>query len=70
VLVAVPFFTGKRGGEHMGFAAMRVVGKIDTTTIVAFAKETIEPGSRVRTDGLSAYPVLEKDRIPLSVLIR
>ncbi|MCX6354168.1 MAG: IS1595 family transposase [Candidatus Aureabacteria bacterium] len=60
VLVAVSFFTGKRGGEYMGFAAMRVVGQIDTTTVVAFAKEAIEPGSRVRTDGLSVYPALEK----------
>lgn len=60
VLVAVSFLTEKRGGEHMGFAKLRAVGRIDAATVVAFANETIAPRSRVRTDGLPVYPALEK----------
>lgn len=60
VLVAVSFATGKRGEEYMGFSKLQAVERIDIPAIVAFAKENIEPRSRVRTDGLSVYPALEK----------
>jgi len=60
VLVAVSFIAGQRGGEHMGFSKLQAVERIDAPTIVAFAQKNIEPGSRVRTDGLSVYPALER----------
>lgn len=58
VLVAVSFTPGKGSREYMRFAKMRVVQAINTEMVVAFAKDAIEPGSRVRTDGLSVYPDL------------
>ena len=39
---------------------MKVVETVEEDTIAAFAKEALEPGSIVRTDGLSVYPSLEK----------
>ena len=59
VLVAVSFSPGKEGKEYVGFAKMRAVQTIDAASVVAFAKETIESGAVVRTDGLSVYPPLE-----------
>jgi hypothetical protein len=58
VLVAVSFGKGEGGVEHMRFAKMRVVDTIDEKTVVAFAKDALAPGIRVRTDGLSVFPVL------------
>lgn len=60
VLVAVSFVPAKDGKEYMGFAKMRAVEAVDAPTVVAFAKEIIERGSAVRTDGLSVYPPLER----------
>ena len=59
VLVAVSSVSGKKGRKYMGFARMRAVKMINAKTIVKFAKDTIEPGSRVRSDGLRVYPTLE-----------
>ncbi len=60
VLAAVSSVIGEKGKEYMGFARLRAVKAIDGETIVKFAKDTIEPGSRVRSDGLSVYPALDK----------
>ena len=60
VLVAVSFVRGKDGEEHMRYAKMRVVAAINESTVVAFAKDALAPGTRVRTDGLSVFPALEK----------
>jgi len=60
VLAAVSSVIGKNGKEYMGFARMRAVNVINGETIVKFAKDTIELGSRVRSDGLSVYPALDK----------
>jgi hypothetical protein len=59
VLVAVSFAKGADGAEHMCYAKMRVVAAIDEKTVVAFAKDVLAPGIRVRTDGLPVFPVLE-----------
>lgn len=59
VLVAVSFAQDEEGNEYMQFAKMRAVDSIDEPTIVRFAKDVIERGSTVRTDGLSVYPPLE-----------
>lgn len=64
VLVAISFAEGKDAEEHVGFARMRVVDRIDEKTVVAFARDVIEPGTTVRTDGLSVYPSLEKHGYP------
>ena len=60
VLVAVSFWKDKKGDEHMGFAKLRAVKTIDAPTVQRFAKDVMEPGTRVRSDGLSVYPHLEK----------
>ena len=59
VLVAVSFLPGKEGKEYVGFAKMRAVKTIDAPTVIRFAKDVIEPGAIVRTDGLAVYPSLE-----------
>lgn len=59
VLVAVSFVRGKEGEEYMDFAKLQAVEEIDAGTVIAFAREQIERGSTVRTDGLSVYPPLE-----------
>lgn len=58
VLVAVSFLRGARGTEYMGFAKLRVVETVTAETVAAFAKDAVESGSRVRSDGLSVYPAL------------
>lgn len=60
VIVAVSSVYGKKGKKYMGFAKMQAVKRIDAETIVKFAKDTIEPGSHVKSDGLSVYLSLEK----------
>jgi transposase-like protein len=60
VLVAVSYVPGDEGKEYMGYAKMRMVNTIEEKTIVAFAKDVLENGATVRTDGLVVYPPLEK----------
>lgn len=60
VLVAVSFSPAKDGKEYVGFAKLRAVDVIDAPTIVRFAKDVMEKGSTVRTDGYSVYPPLEE----------
>ncbi|MBA3066743.1 IS1595 family transposase [bacterium] len=60
VLVAVSFVSGKKEKEYMGFAKMRAVKKINKETVLKFANDTVEHGSRVRSDGLRVYLTLEK----------
>lgn len=59
VLVAVSFSPTKEGKEYVGFAKLRAVDSIDAPTIVKFAKDVIEKGSTVRSDGYTVYPPLE-----------
>ena len=59
VLVAVSFSPTKDGKEYVGFAKLRAVDTIDAPTIVKFAKDVIEKGSTVRSDGYTVYPPLE-----------
>lgn len=59
VLVAVSFMRGKEGEEYMGFAKMRAMKTIDAPTVQRFAKDVVEPGTHIRSDGLSVYPALE-----------
>lgn len=60
VLVAVSYVPGEEGKEYMGFAKMRAVKDVNEKTILAFAKDSLKPGSVVRSDGLPVYPPLEK----------
>jgi transposase-like protein len=60
ILVAISFHKDKEGKERMGFAKLRAVTTIDEPTVVRFARDAIEPGSIIRTDGLSVYPHVEK----------
>lgn len=60
VVVAVSFAPTKEGKEYVCFAKMRAVKTVDTPTIIRFAKDVIEPGSTVRTDGFTVYPPLEE----------
>lgn len=60
VLVAVSYVPGEEGKEYMGYAKMQVVEAVDEKTVVAFAKDALEKGANVRTDGLTVYPPLEK----------
>lgn len=59
VLVAVSFSPTEDGKEYVCFAKMRAVQTVDAPTIIRFAKDVIEPGSTVRTDGFPVYPPLE-----------
>ena len=59
VLVAVSFSSAKDGKEYVGFAKLRAVETVDAPTIVKFAKEVIEKGSTIRSDGYTVYPPLE-----------
>lgn len=60
VLVAVSYtpITGK--GETTGFAKLKAVSVVNEATVLEFVKAQVEPGSTIRTDGLSVYPMLEK----------
>lgn len=59
VLVAVSYVPTDEGKEYVGFAKLRAVQTVDAPTIVRFAKDVIEKGSTVRTDGYTVYPSLE-----------
>lgn len=60
VLVAVSFVPAKDEKEYVGFAKLRAVNSIDASAIVKFAKDVIEKGSTVRSDGYTVYPPLEQ----------
>lgn len=55
VLIAV-----EREGRRLGRTRMRVIEDFCADTICAFAYDSIEPGSVVRTDGLNSYLALAK----------
>lgn len=59
VLVAVSYVPAEDGKEYVGFAKLRAVKNIDAPTIVRFAKDVIEKGSTIRSDGYTVYPPLE-----------
>ena len=70
VLVAVSYTPVSEKGEMTGFAKLQAVKAVTEKTVVAFVKAHVEPGSTIRTDGLSVYPSLEKygyihDRQPI-----
>jgi transposase-like protein len=56
VLVAV-----ERDGKRWGRTRMRVVNNLRSETILEFARDSIEPGSVIRTDGLNSYIALASD---------
>ena len=60
VLVAVSYTPIEGTQEVTGFAKLEAVTSITQASILKFVKANVEPGSTVRTDGLSVYPVLEK----------
>lgn len=55
VLIAV-----ERDGRKLGRTRMRVIEDFSADSICAFARDSIEPGSVVRTDGLNSYLALAK----------
>jgi len=55
VLVAV-----EREGRRLARTRMRVIDDLYSETILSFARDSIEPGSTIRTDGLSSYLALAK----------
>ncbi len=59
VLVAVSYMPAEDGKEYVGFAKLRAVKNIDAPTIIRFAKDVIEKGSTIRSDGYTVYPPLE-----------
>ena len=66
VLVAV-----EREGKHWARTRMRVIENLCSETILEFVRDSIEPGSVIRTDGLSSYLPLSlegyvHDRVILS----
>lgn len=60
VLVAVSYTPIEGKNEVTGFAKLQAVDAITEATILTFVKAQVEPGSTIRTDGLSVYPVLER----------
>ena len=60
VLVAVSYTPIKGKEEVTGFAKLQAVDAINEATVSAFVKANVEPGSTIRTDGLSVYPSLER----------
>ena len=48
----------EREGKRLGRTRMRIIGDLRTETIMAFVRNSIEPGSTVRTDGLNSYLAL------------
>ena len=56
VLIAV-----EREGKRWARTRMRVVDDFCTDTILAFARDSIEPGSTIRTDGLNCYLALAEN---------
>ena len=55
VLVAVSFTEGEQEEEYTGFAKMRAVKHVDRASVTGFARDVIEPGSLIRSDGYSTY---------------
>lgn len=60
VLVAVSYTPIWSKEEVTGFAKLQAVEAIDEQTVIAFVKTNVEPGTTIRTDGLSVYPSLER----------
>jgi transposase-like protein len=60
VLVAVSYTPIDEKKEVTGFAKLRAVEAINEVTVSVFLKDHVEPGSTIRTDGLSVYPSLER----------
>ena len=56
VLIAV-----EREGRRWGRTRMRVIDNLSTETILAFVRDSIEPGSVLRTDGLNSYLALDSE---------
>jgi transposase-like protein len=55
VLVAV-----ERRGRATGRARMKVIADFKSSTLIAFLKENVKPGSTVYTDGLKSFTGLEE----------
>lgn len=54
ILVAVSF-TPAKGEEYTGFAKLRAVEHLDKDTVASFARDVVEPGSAIRSDGYASY---------------
>lgn len=60
VLVAVSYTPIEGEEEVTGFAKLQAVDVITEITVLKFVKAQVELGSTIRTDGLSVYPMLER----------
>lgn len=60
VLVAVSYTPVDGVKEVTDFAKLQAVNAINESTVSVFVKAHVEPGSTIRTDGLSVYPSLER----------
>jgi transposase-like protein len=62
VLVAVSFFAdSKEEREYMGFAKMRAVEHVNKHAVLSFARDTVAPGSLIRSDGYKSYASLSQN---------
>ena len=60
VLGAIEVLPAREKRRRSGRLRMRVVPDVKGKTIVAFAKESVEPGSLILSDDLSSYDILTK----------
>ena len=60
VLGAIEVLPAREKRRRSGRLRMRVVPDVKGKTIVAFAKESVEPGSPILSDDLSSYDILTK----------
>ena len=52
-----------------GRVRLRMVSGGSTANLVGFVKENVEPGSQVRTDGLSSYASLDDEGYPHTAIV-
>ena len=58
---AIVFGVSMNNKGKPGFIKAKVAPTVDSDTVSDFAKEYIEAGSRIRSDGLTIYRILSKD---------
>lgn len=57
-ILAAVSFAQQEQREYRGFAKMRAVQHVDKRSILSFAQDVVEPGSRIRSDGYISYTTL------------
>lgn len=67
---ALVVIAAQEDGDKIGRVRMRRVPDLTKTTLHGFIQQSVEPGSVVRTDGLSAYCGLKDYRHEPAVIIR